>query len=87
MPTFPVDQLPVNAEDRELIRKAFDWLEGYLTLCNPDVSRPAPVGTPYEAWSVLTLVHMLHGFSMTRIDPLPDFIARSATVIQRLESA
>ena len=104
---FPVDSLPatfaLTEDEKTVIQTAFQWLSTYRNLCHRPIGaaaasssppHPAPAGTLFELWSMLTMVYMLAGSSRdvypmsqvwASVSPPPDFVSRIGALIGRLE--
>ena len=84
---------PLSNDEKEVVELAHRWLAEYCARIKaPSARILAPRGTAYEAWTTLTLVYMLWGFPMhpapqvnEAVPTPPDFIARIAALVQRLE--
>ena len=87
---------PLTAEQEQIVAKAFEWLQAYRTLVSGrPVTVPERLGSRYEAWSTLTIVYMLMGFSrgvfpMTQVFEtvsIPsDFVLQVGVMLRVLEA-
>ena len=88
------EELPLSPDEQALLRLAHHWLSAYCArIKEPNARFPEPRGTRHEAWSMLTLVSILWGYSdmfpRLRVQEAvpPDFLPRIAALVRRLESS
>jgi hypothetical protein len=88
------EELPLSHEEKAILRIARNWLIEYCArVKEPNARVPEPTGTRHEAWSMLTLVSMLFGYSSlcpalrVPVPTPPDFLPRIAALVRRLESS